>query len=322
MGAPISEMPTEPIFSYAAAPHPVKPRNKFRSIGDEAGLTLMSDPRVRRGLTLKSTAQGAAARGEGASVSPQSPARSTGARHAAQADRHAGPSQPTYSFEVAGFSGSEFNLDQYLVASDELKNNNQNESCQTDEFVPLPPPAAYVPRKTGVDTYSQVEHQHELFDFNSEVKPVVDVIVKKTIEQALFELSSEEELKTLQSEINKFNIERETEARWIHLKEQETIEDNKFKERERSGRVRLLAEECAVRRRVAAAEAMRQLIPGLLDAAARDLLREKVWKDEGKELASAAVVPLIVASAGHAAELYAAAAGMVEGECLRRPRAP
>ena len=312
-------MPTEPMFSYSAAPQPVKPRNKYRNVGEEAGLTLMSDPRVRRGITLGS-AKGA---GPGHSTSglaaPPSKPKKTSARAPTGASSHPAPGQPMYSFEVAGFAGSEFNLDQYLVANEEVKQSNQNESSQTDEFVPLPPPAEYVPRKTGVDICTQVENQQELFSFDAEVRPMVDVIVKKTLEQALFELSSEDELKTLQSEIDKFNVEKEAESRWIYLKERETIEDNKLKEKERADRLKLLQVEEGVRRTVGASAAMRQLLPALFSAVADDLFQSGIWKDEAEEEAAVTVLPSLAAAAGSRTERYAAAVDMVEGEFHRSP---
>lgn len=307
-------MPTEPIFSYAAAPQPVKPRAKYRNIGDEAGLTLMSDPRVRRGLTLNSAKATTPIPGRGAS-NPAHTSRTAKIGDSAMSDRAEMPqNQPTYSFEVAGFVGSEFDLDRYLVApADAQSSSNQNESCQTDEFVPLPPPAEYVPRKTGVDIYTQVEDQLELFDFDKEVQPMVDVVVKKTIEQALFELNSEDELKTLLSEIDKFNVEREAEARWILLKEKETIEDNKLKEKERHERQQLLEIEGEVRRTVGAAAAMRQLLPAVVDDVMHDLYKKGIWKDEDRETACDAVLPVVTAAAQNKADLYAAAFDMVEG---------
>ena len=67
---------------------------------------------------------------------------------------------------------------------------------QTDAFEPLPPPAPYVPKKTGVDVATQVDLS-ELFDFDREVGPVLDVIVSKTLEQARMEVEEEEELRVI-----------------------------------------------------------------------------------------------------------------------------
>lgn len=310
-------MPTGPLFSYSAAPQPVKPKSKYRNVGEEAGLTLMSDPRVRRGLTIgsKTNQQPPEHSGPATKRTLKKTAKALGDNVNGQNDDTI--SQPSYSFVVPDFCGSEFNLDKYLVASDERKNNNQNESCQTDEFVPLPPPAEYVPRKTGVDTCTQVEDQRDLFNFDTAVKPMVEVITMKTIEQALYELSSEDELKNLQSEIDRFNVERESEATWILLKEKETIEDNKVKDKERADRVRIMATENGVRRTVASAAAMQQLMPSMVDCIFSDLFRDGVWKDDDREEAANTALPTVLQSAKHTTSMYSVAFDMVEELLLR-----
>lgn len=50
-----------------------------------------------------------------------------------------------------------------------------------------PPSPKYIPKKTGIDTATQVEDL-ELFDFSREVRPIVNVIVTKTLEQSMLEI--------------------------------------------------------------------------------------------------------------------------------------
>jgi len=69
--------------------------------------------------------------------------------------------------------------------------------CQTDEFMSEPPVEHYQPQKTGVDVHTQVE-DGELFNFDFEVEPLLDVIVNKTLEQALMEVDEEHELAAMQ----------------------------------------------------------------------------------------------------------------------------
>ncbi|VDM32856.1 unnamed protein product, partial [Hydatigera taeniaeformis] len=70
---------------------------------------------------------------------------------------------------------------------------------QTDEFMARPPTPAFVPATTGADIATQVE-AWELFDFNLEVTPVLEVLVGKTVEQALLEVTEEEELQELRKQ--------------------------------------------------------------------------------------------------------------------------
>ncbi|KAL5103977.1 hypothetical protein TcWFU_008068 [Taenia crassiceps] len=70
---------------------------------------------------------------------------------------------------------------------------------QTDEFMARPSTPAFVPASTGADVATQVE-AWELFDFNLEVTPVLEVLVGKTVEQALLEVVEEEELQELRKQ--------------------------------------------------------------------------------------------------------------------------
>lgn len=69
-------------------------------------------------------------------------------------------------------------------------------STQTDAFLDRAPSPIYVPLKSGVDVSTQI-YEGDLFDFDVEVKPILEVLVGKTLEQALMEVQEEEELETL-----------------------------------------------------------------------------------------------------------------------------
>ncbi|RVE40601.1 hypothetical protein evm_014749 [Chilo suppressalis] len=57
---------------------------------------------------------------------------------------------------------------------------------QTDLFADRPPTPLYVPAKTGADAGTQI-YPGDLFDFDLEVQPILEVLVGKTAEQALAE---------------------------------------------------------------------------------------------------------------------------------------
>lgn len=52
---------------------------------------------------------------------------------------------------------------------------------QTQSFLDRPPSPLFVPAKCGVDRPTQIEHG-DLFDFNTEVVPLLEVLVGKTLE--------------------------------------------------------------------------------------------------------------------------------------------
>jgi hypothetical protein len=307
-------MPTEPVFSYSTDPQPVKPRPKYRNVSDEVGLTLMSDPRVRRGPTLALTKklqrqqqQFAAATASPGKTRQQVLAATQGTSR----DKDI-LNQPTYSFKVPNFISSSFDVSRYLVA-DEAKRSETHVTSQTDEFMPLPPPAEYVPRKTGVDASTQVEDARELFDFDAEVKPLVAVIVQKTLEQAIFEVSSEDELQSLETAINRFNVEREIAAGWILEKEQELMEEHAVKERERVAQLEVIRAELEIRRRVACAEAVRQIMPDVMSSVFDELKASGTWREQDRDDADQVQLPALYTRAAKLCESYGAAAEIVDG---------
>ena len=69
-------------------------------------------------------------------------------------------------------------------------------ATQTDAFLHRAPSPFIVPQKSGIDVATQV-YEGELFDFDFEVLPILEIIVAKTVEQSLMEVHEEEELKLL-----------------------------------------------------------------------------------------------------------------------------
>jgi hypothetical protein len=55
----------------------------------------------------------------------------------------------------------------------------------------------YVPRKTGIDAATQIEDEDNLFSFDTEVAPLLSVLVGKTMEQALMEVEEYAELEAI-----------------------------------------------------------------------------------------------------------------------------
>ncbi|XP_032881286.1 radial spoke head protein 3 homolog [Amblyraja radiata] len=93
---------------------------------------------------------------------------------------------------------------------------------QTDAFLDKPATPLFIPGKSGKDVATQIE-EGELFDFDIEVKPMLEVLVGKTIEQALLEVLEEEELANLRA------LQRDFEE----IRNAELAEVQRMEERER-----------------------------------------------------------------------------------------
>ncbi|XP_069688847.1 putative uncharacterized protein DDB_G0271606 [Periplaneta americana] len=95
-------------------------------------------------------------------------------------------------------------------------------SCQTDLFLDRPETPVYVPAKVGLDAETQI-YPGDLFDFDLEVQPILEVLVGKTVEQALIEVLEEEELAALRAQ----------QRRFLELRAGEKAEHQRLEEQER-----------------------------------------------------------------------------------------
>lgn len=67
---------------------------------------------------------------------------------------------------------------------------------QTDIFLERPPTPPYVPAKVGIDVATEIG-DGELFHFDAEAQPIIDVLVDACIEQSMLEVAHEQELEAL-----------------------------------------------------------------------------------------------------------------------------
>ncbi|VDL59462.1 unnamed protein product [Hymenolepis diminuta] len=89
-------------------------------------------------------------------------------------------------------------------------------------MIDRPPSPLFVPAKTGMDASTEIL-PGDLFDFDLEVKPILEVLVGKTMEQALLEVCEEEELARI----------REQQLRYEEIRAADLMEMQRLEERER-----------------------------------------------------------------------------------------
>uniref|UniRef100_A0A3B1JFF3 Radial spoke head 3 n=1 Tax=Astyanax mexicanus TaxID=7994 RepID=A0A3B1JFF3_ASTMX len=99
---------------------------------------------------------------------------------------------------LEGRKHTEVQTELYL---EELSDHPEDASvgCQTDAFLDKPATPLFIPAKSGKDVATQIE-EGELFHFDTEVQPVLEVLIGKTMEQALLEVLEEEELASLRAQ--------------------------------------------------------------------------------------------------------------------------
>eukprot|EP00758_Cryptobia_borreli_P006258 Tbor_TRINITY_DN5102_c1_g5::TRINITY_DN5102_c1_g5_i1::g.26338::m.26338 len=119
--------------------------------------------------------------------------------------------------------------DEYLEELKDAPEEVQQET-QTDPMMDRPPTPLYIPFKTGRDADTQIL-EGELFNFDTEVDPILDVLVGKTMEQAMLEVLQEEELEALRRQQNEFEQRRKEEM--LETQKLEAQERRKYEEKER-----------------------------------------------------------------------------------------
>ncbi|XP_014486025.1 PREDICTED: radial spoke head protein 3 homolog isoform X2 [Dinoponera quadriceps] len=99
---------------------------------------------------------------------------------------------------------------------------DESEIATQTDYYEKPVTPRYCPPKTGQDAYTQIE-PGELFDYDIEVQPILEVLVGKTIEQALIEVLEEEEIAAL----------KEQQRRFLELRDAEKAEEQRLAEQDR-----------------------------------------------------------------------------------------
>nr|XP_002196050.4 radial spoke head protein 3 homolog isoform X1 [Taeniopygia guttata] len=231
-----ADVPADVPYSFCSQPRSLSSRPKYREQpkaaetekGPLSYVNIMFDPRVVRGNVL--------------SVRPSPPQhtephtlevkRQRRARRKVLARKftqvHIRPGTPE---PVEGREHVHVQTELYLEEiSDRII--EVDEECQTDDFLDRPPTPLFIPAKSGKDVATQIE-EGELFDFDIEVKPILEVLVGKTVEQALLEVMEEEELAQLWSHQRAFAELRNAEFAELQRLEEQDRRIKEEKERRR-----------------------------------------------------------------------------------------
>jgi len=97
-------------------------------------------------------------------------------------------------------------------------------------FMDRPPSPLFIPSKTGHHMATQIE-PGDLFDFDMEVVPILEVLVGKTLEVSMMEVMEEEELATIR--MHQENFEQTRNAELAEVQRLEAEAKRKFAEKQR-----------------------------------------------------------------------------------------
>ena len=101
---------------------------------------------------------------------------------------------------------------------------------QTQDYIDIPQIPLFKPEKRGEDAGTQIE-KGDLFDFNVEVEPIINVLTFKTLEEARMEVLEEEEIKEIKRQMQDFEKVRNRELEIVQKLECQTIRKDEEKNR-------------------------------------------------------------------------------------------
>jgi len=221
-------------YSFSADPRAVAPQSKqkYRSLDEDPYLpevgNIMYDPRVVRGSTFASRVVSQERQQQAQEMSAQRRTREQ-IRMRMRQKRVQQSKKPSTPPPVEGRSHMLVQTDDYL---EELTDRppERDETTQTDPLMDRPPTPLFMPAKIGVDKQTQIE-PGDLFDFNAEVAPILEVLVGKTLEQSMDEVLEEEELANIRAHKARFEQQRNVELAEVQRLEAEAKRRSAEKER-------------------------------------------------------------------------------------------
>lgn len=151
------------------------------------------------------------------------------------------------------------------------------------------------PLQSGIDAETQIL-PGDLFDFDFEVDPLLDVLVGKTLEQALLEASHEDELAAIRERQSEFEAIRAAELAEVQRLEAEVKRRFAEKQRRKAQEEARLKNEAEVREKVAAAAYARSYLSSLRRQVFQHLHESGHFYDPVKREIEAGVLPNVLSA--------------------------
>lgn len=220
-------------YQFSAEPQPVRAgKAKYRELSQEEtknGTNIMFDKRVVRGNTFATMVVPASNQVEMERQQDLERKRKKREQELAKKQAQVVQREVSTPKAVDGRKHEEAQTDNVV---EELTDKPQEFEIETQtEFViDRPPTPLFMPEKTGLDRDTQVE-DGELFDFNDEVEPILQVLVGKTLEQSRMEVLEEEEVEAMKRHQREFKQKRNAE-----MAEVQRLEDEERRKKEESDR--------------------------------------------------------------------------------------
>lgn len=149
----------------------------------------------------------------------------------------------------------------------------------------------YIPRKTGIDAATQIEDEDNLFSFDTEVAPLLSVLVGKTMEQALMEVEEYAELEAIRKHTENLQADKKAEEERMRQVEIEAIAKHSRKEDLKRKEMDRVVRETQVKRKVASTQFSAELMACATEAAFGDLSRQGHFPDPAETAIEESFMP-------------------------------
>ena len=145
----------------------------------------------------------------------------------------------------------------YFTCKAKGERKNFARATLTPSLTPPPPPS-----KSGTDVETQI-YPGDLFDFDREVEPILEVLVGRTLEQSIAEIAMERELTAIRLRREEFEAVRSAELHEVQRLEGEVRRRAAEKARRKEQETARVTRETAIREKVAAAAFARSYLTAM-----------------------------------------------------------
>ncbi|KAL4096162.1 hypothetical protein PRIC1_009526 [Phytophthora ramorum] len=268
-------------YSYASKPRPVQTsRGKARDAASKATPTnIMHDPRIPRGSVFAPINTARPADGREKVKKRRSTKKRGSSNNKSHPSVFEAQAVPSYGF-------TSISLEANLVEQTQPTPERESFS-QTDAFLPrsganqgnATTNDMFMRPKIGIDISTQIEESDGLFNFDVEVKPLLNVLVNKTLAQALVEMKEEQEMQMLHRQHEVLKAEKSDARQGERELEDKAKEANRRKELTKKKKAEKQQRELVMRKKLFAWQFARPLVSEAFNQATSTLQKKGVFYD-------------------------------------------
>lgn len=264
------------LYSYSAKPRPVQTNRGKTFDGDKPirPINIMQDPRIPRGSVFAPINASRFDTKREKVKKRKSKLKKKSKNNGNQASVFETRMGTTKAFTSISLDANLIEKPQSAMKYDSIS--------QTDEFLPrtvITPIDQFLQRRDDVDISTQIEESDGLFNFDNEVKPLLNVMVNKILEQALQEVEEEQEMQMLHCEHNILKAAMNDAKHLERELEEKAKEAARRKERTKKEKAEQMARDVKMREKLFAWQLARPLVRKVMDQTTHTLQQKGLFYD-------------------------------------------